>query len=143
MDLNSIGSYKTEAHTKKQMELLTEYQKVISIKLNQESTVLDPKNNDNAIRTSEKRNIMEQTKELHQKKVAMCLQEISRLDKAGGRLVQMQKVVRLMLDARRGEIDCEESLNMLKNCKEGKINKGVPSIAKLEQAELRIQYDEN
>ena len=44
----------------------------------------------------------------------------------------MGKVVRLMLDARRGEIDCDESLGLLKSCKEGKINKGIPSIAKLD-----------
>ena len=50
MDLDSIGSYKTEAHTKKQLELLDEYQKVIEIKCNQESTVLDPRNHDNAIK---------------------------------------------------------------------------------------------
>jgi hypothetical protein len=34
IDVNSIGSYKTEAHTKKQMELLNQYQTVIEQKTN-------------------------------------------------------------------------------------------------------------
>lgn len=33
VDMNSVGSYKTEAHTKKQMELLSRYQETVDFKM--------------------------------------------------------------------------------------------------------------
>ena len=33
VDMNSVGSYKTEAHTKKQMELLSKYQQTVDFKM--------------------------------------------------------------------------------------------------------------